>query len=153
MNRHDWAHLNHLQVGRYAEYLAKMEFTLHGFDVYGAEVDDKGIDFVIRRATDRFYDVQVKSLRPKKGASHAFLPKSTFELRDTQLAVLVLFEQEKPPELFLLPSLAWTKPSALLVSRDYEGSMKSRPEWGIQISGKARPLLNAFAFEKQVDKL
>jgi len=35
-------------VGRYAEYYVKMEFTLHGFDVYSAaEVDDKGIDFVI----------------------------------------------------------------------------------------------------------
>jgi hypothetical protein len=30
--------------------------------VYGTEVHDKGIDFVIRRAVDRFYDVQVKTV-------------------------------------------------------------------------------------------
>jgi hypothetical protein len=40
--RYDWARLTHLQVGRYGEYYAKMEFTLYGFDVYGAEVDDRG---------------------------------------------------------------------------------------------------------------
>ena len=53
MERHDWARLNHLQIGRFAEYLVKMEFTLFGFDVYGAEVDDKGIDFVIRPGVDQ----------------------------------------------------------------------------------------------------
>jgi hypothetical protein len=44
-----------------------MEFTLYGFDVYTAEVDDKGIDFVIRKERRRgtdiefvYYDVQVK---------------------------------------------------------------------------------------------
>ncbi len=41
---YDWGKLNHLQLGRYAEYFVKMEFTRHGFDVYSAEVDDKGID-------------------------------------------------------------------------------------------------------------
>jgi len=62
MDRYDWKRLNHLQVGRYSEYFVKMEFTLYGFDVYTSEVDDKGIDVVIRRDVDRFYDVQVKSL-------------------------------------------------------------------------------------------
>ncbi len=46
---YDWGKLNHLQLGRYAEYFVKMEFTRHGFDVYSAEVDDKGIDLVVRR--------------------------------------------------------------------------------------------------------
>ena len=46
---HRWSELSRLQLGRYAEYFVKMEFTLHGFDVYSAEVDDKGIDFVIRK--------------------------------------------------------------------------------------------------------
>jgi len=38
-----WSKLNHLQLGKYAEYLVKMEFTRYGFDVYATEVDDKGI--------------------------------------------------------------------------------------------------------------
>ena len=49
MDKYDWSRLTHLQVGRFAEYFVKMEFTLYGFDVYQAEVDDKGIDFVIRK--------------------------------------------------------------------------------------------------------
>jgi hypothetical protein len=35
--RYDWARLNPLQVGRYAEYFTKMEFTLYGFEVYTSE--------------------------------------------------------------------------------------------------------------------
>lgn len=49
MEEYDWSRLTHLQVGRFAGYFVKMEFTLYGFDVYQAEVDDKGIDFVIRK--------------------------------------------------------------------------------------------------------
>ena len=52
--RYDWARLNHLQVGRYAEYLAKMEFAMFGFDIYTTEVDDKGIDFVVRNSSRSF---------------------------------------------------------------------------------------------------
>ena len=48
MERYDWSQLNTLQVGKYAEYFVKMEFTLFGFDVYTSEVDDHGVDFVVR---------------------------------------------------------------------------------------------------------
>ena len=68
---YDWGKLNHMQLGRYAEYFVRMEFTRHGFDVYAAEVDDKGIDFIVRKehrpgGTEveyRYCDVQVKSVR------------------------------------------------------------------------------------------
>lgn len=39
----NWSELSSLQLGKYAEYLAKMEFMKHGFDVYSSEVDDKEI--------------------------------------------------------------------------------------------------------------
>jgi hypothetical protein len=39
----NWSQLNHLQLGRYAEYYAKMEFASYGFDVYTSEVDDHGV--------------------------------------------------------------------------------------------------------------
>ena len=38
-----------MQLARYAEYFVKMESTRHGFDVYAAEFDDKGIDFIVRK--------------------------------------------------------------------------------------------------------
>jgi hypothetical protein len=84
-SRYGWARLNKLQVGRYGKYFAKMEFTLLGFDVYGAEVDDKGIDCVIRRSAGRFYDVQVKAVR-LPGGDYVYFRKSVFELRQTLLA-------------------------------------------------------------------
>lgn len=60
---HYWDKLNSLKVGRYAEYLIKMELTAQGCDVYTSEVDDRGIDFVIRKDYWHYYDIQVKSFR------------------------------------------------------------------------------------------
>ena len=47
-----WSRLSHLQLGRYAEYYAKMEFASYGYDVYTSEVDDHGVDFVARNPVD-----------------------------------------------------------------------------------------------------
>jgi len=77
MERFNWARLNHLQLGRYAEYLVKMEFTLWGFSVFTSEVDDRGIDFVVRTNDSRHYDVQVKSIR---GLNYIFFPKHSFPI-------------------------------------------------------------------------
>ena len=86
MERYSWARLNHLQIGRYAEYLVKMELTLWGCDVYGAEVDDKGIDLVVRTAQGTYFDIQIKSVyRP----AYIFMRKSSFVPRSgLQVAVL-----------------------------------------------------------------
>jgi hypothetical protein len=58
-----WSTLNSLQVGKYAEYLSKMEFTSYGFHVYSNEVDDHGIDFIVKSQSKKYYEIQVKSLR------------------------------------------------------------------------------------------
>jgi hypothetical protein len=144
MERYDWTRLNHLQLGKYAEYFAKMESVLFGFDVYTAEVDDKGIDFVIRKGHDRYYDVQVKSA---SGFNYIFFPKSKFELRDNMLAAVVYFLPNQAPEIYLIPSTVWLAPNKSFVSRDYEGK-SSKPEWGLYITAKTHPLLAEYSFEK-----
>jgi hypothetical protein len=149
MDRYDWNRLSHLQLGRYAEYFAKMEFTLYGFDVYTAEVDDRGIDFVIRKGSDRYYDVQVKSSR---NLNYVFFPKDKFSLRDNLLAAVMLFIDGKALQLYLIPSTAWREPNALLVSRNYEGS-KGKPEWGLNLSKRNMPLLAEFSFDMAVRNL
>ena len=149
MERHSWARLNHLQLGRYAEYFVKMEFTLFGYDVYTSEVDDQGIDFVVRRHGGRYYDVQVKSIR---GLNYIFFPKEKFDLRDNLLAAVVLFAEGEPPQLYLIPARTWMQPNALFVSRDYEGK-KSKPEFGLNLSQRNLPLLAGFAFETTVESL
>ncbi len=143
-----WSGLNRLQLGRYAEYFVKMEFTLHGFDVYTSEVDDKGIDFVIRKYS-RYHDVQVKS---KRGLHYVFFSKDKFELRDNLLAVIVIFFEGELPYHYLIPATAWLKPNELLRDRDYLGK-KSKPEWGLNLSQRNLPLLEEYRFDKMVEKL
>ena len=156
MERHVWSRLKPLQLGRYAEYLVKMEFTLHGFDVYTAEVDDKGIDFVIRRERIQgaevyvdYYDVQVKSVRK---FNYVFFLKEKFALRDNLLAAIGLFEDGSLPQLYLIPATAWQRPNALFVDRNYEG-LKSKPEWGLNLSRRNLALLEPHRFERTVGHL
>jgi hypothetical protein len=144
--RLDWSRLNALQVGRYAEYFVKMELTLFGFEVYTTEVDDRCVDFVMRRDGGQFYDVQVKSVR---GYNYVFVPKDKFEIEPHRLLALVVFHQDREPELYLIPMKAWMAPDALLVSRDYPGKA-SKPEWGINLSAKNQRALDEYQFEKMV---
>lgn len=141
--RYDWSRLNHLQVGRFAEYFVKMEFTLYGFDIYTSEVDDRGIDCVIRKDCDRYYDIQVKSAR---GFNYIFFQKAKFNLRPNLFAAIVILQPLHSPELYLIPSEAWQSPNGLLVNRDYEGK-KSKPEWGLQLNQKNLPLMAPYKFD------
>jgi len=128
-----------------------MEFTLHGFDGYTSEVDDKGIDFVVcDDHREHYYDVQVKSVR---NFNYIFFRKEYFVPRENLLVAIVLLHELEPPELYLVPSRAWLQPNQLFVSRDYEPAKKSKPEWGLNLSHKNYPLLAAFSFEKSVNAL
>jgi len=149
LNKYNWKRLTSLQVGRYAEYYAKMEFTLYGYDVYTTEVDDQGIDFVIRKSDLSYYDVQVKSVR---GLNYIFFPKDKFILRKNLIATIVVFCEGKSPYLFLIPSLTWENPNKLFVSRDYAGK-KSKPEYGINLSMRNFSLLEEYRFDNVIRSL
>lgn len=151
--RYNWQRLNTLQVGRYAEYFVKMEFTLFGFDVYTTEVDYHGIDFVIRKDPDRYFDVQAKSVRLMQGKpTYINFPKDRFSLRDNLLAAVVLLRDHEAPDLYLIPATAWREPNALFKSYDYV-DRKSKPEWGLNITQHNLSLLAPYAFETIVERL
>jgi hypothetical protein len=134
MQRHDWKCLNSRQIGKYAEYFVKMELTMHGLDIYTPEVDDKGIDFIVRKSADKYWEVQVKSVHKSK---YIFFPKSKFEIKRANLLVaVVLFVAGEVPSIYLIPVQAWKTPNSLFVSRDFGEGKKSTPEWGIQLSKK-----------------
>lgn len=153
VDKYDWDRLNGLQVGRYAEYFVKMEFTLRGFDVYSPEVDYRGIDFVVRRGDDDYFDVQVKSVRMGKGRTpYIFFPKDRFPLRDKLLAAVVLFHPGEPPRLYLIPASAWREPNGLFVDHEYPG-LKSKPEYGLNISKRHQALLDSYAFDHSISHL
>ena len=99
----DWSRLNPLQVGKYGEYLTKMEFVLLGCDVFTSEVDSHGIDFVVRTRGGVHFDVQVKSFRLKAGQTpYVFMQKSKFKIDPSLLLALVQFVVGQPPALLAL---------------------------------------------------
>ena len=85
----NWSKLSPLQLGRYAEYYAKMEFASYGFEVYTSEVDDHGVDFIAKNPNNKqFYEVQVKSIR---NAGYVFVQKDKIELQENWLLCLMRF--------------------------------------------------------------
>jgi len=149
MERCIWSKLNKQQLGTYAEYFVKMEFTMYGFQVYGTEVDDRGIDFVTRFEERSFLEVQVKSIR-KPG--YIFLQKDKTPLAQNRYLALAILEEGKEPDLYLIPLKRWKKPDNFFVSRDYEGK-KSKPEWGLQLSKKNVPLIEKWRFDQRIGSL
>lgn len=143
----DWSRLNHLQLGRYAEYYAKMEFASYGFDIYTSEVDDHGIDFIAKSKDGRFLELQVKAVRQ---TNYIYLKKDKWNIDDPDTyLVLMLFEDGKLPYVYLIPASAWKTPDVLLCDKNYDG-LKSAPEYGVNISKKNMSLLEKYALDKTI---
>ena len=145
----NWNNLSSLQLGRYAEYFAKMEFASYGLEVYTTEVDDHGVDFIVKDKNGRFCEIQVKSLR---GKGYVFTPKSKFDISNNNLYLtLLIFEHGKLPDIFLIPSQAWEVPNEVFVDRNYDKpGQTSKPEYGINISQRNYEILEIFKFEESV---
>ena len=132
-----WSGLNHMQLGQFGEYYAKMEFASYGFDVYTSEVDDHGVDFIARDIkTGIFYEVQVKSMFKGK---YVFIKKDKLVMDDRHLVCFLHFIENELPEIYVIPATAWETPNAVLVDRNYV-----KPEWGINFSNKNQALLEKY---------
>ena len=93
----EWNKLSRMQLGKYAEYYAKMEFASYGLDVYTSEVDDHGVDFIVKDKKGVFNEIQVKSLRDK---GYTFMQQEKFNLSNKSLyLVLIIFEEKKLPNI------------------------------------------------------
>jgi hypothetical protein len=147
MPRYIWSKLNNLQVGKFAEYFVKMELAMYGFLVYCTEVDDRGIDFVARYNKGPFVELQVKFLC---SFGCVFMHKEKFVPREHLYLALGLLLERQPPELYLIPSTAWENGNGMFVNHDYE-NLKSKPEWGLNISTENIALLEPYRFEKIVE--
>lgn len=148
-----WSGLTHLQLGRYAEYYAKMEFASYGFEVYTSEVDDHGVDFIVKApGTAQFFEVQVKSVRDY---GYVFISKSKMPvLTSHRLVCHMHFIDDKLPDVFVIPATAWAKPNSVLVERNYDKpGQTSKPEWGISLSKKNYRLLNPYKADKKLKEI
>jgi hypothetical protein len=146
--------LNHLQVGRLGEYWVKLMLTLEGYDVYTSEVDDRGIDFIVRLSPEKYIDIQVKTIRGY--SSYVFVDKVskawTTPLRNNLYLALVVLIDNSAPEMYLIPASTWNVPQKPFVSNDYVGSLKSKPDYGINISRKNMAALQSFRFPNPLNQ-
>ncbi len=143
-----WSQLSHLQRGRYAEYYAKMEFASYGYEVYTSEVDDHGVDFVVKSPdSEQFYEVQVKSLMDY---GYIFISKSKMpKLIPTRLICYIQFIDGQLPHIFIVPSTVWKTPNAVFVDRIYDKpNQTSESEWGMNISKKNFSVIEQYSSDK-----
>lgn len=152
MPNKDWKSLSQKsrqKLGAYGEYYAKMEFASYGFDVFTSEVDDHGIDFVVK-GKERYYAVQVKSIQEDTG--YVYMKERYFDIEDDSLYLCVLiFGQDRLPDLYLIPAYEWKEGNELLKYHKYDKpGQKSEPEYGINISKKNMTLLEKYEFGKMI---
>jgi hypothetical protein len=154
MSRFQWSALSKQQVGAYAEYFVKMELTMQGLNIYTPEVDDRGIDFVARLRPGRFIEIQVKSVRlgTKAPSGYVFMQKTKFLPDEYLHLALVLLKDGEEPRLYLIPSTVWRAPGSIFVDRPYMG-LKSKPEWGVNISRRNMNGLAEYSFESTIAKI
>ncbi|RTQ48913.1 DUF4365 domain-containing protein [Hymenobacter gummosus] len=150
-----YEHLSHLSVGRIGEYWTKLWLTLAGLETYYNDVDDRGIDFVVRLDDSKHIDVQVKTIRA--GTGYVFVSKHTWgnTLRANLYLALVILRNNQSPSLYLIPSTAWLAPNELLRDREYrkELGQTSKPEWGVNVSQRNMPLLEAYSVEHFIQSM
>lgn len=140
-----WSVLSNLQLGRYGEYFAMMDFASYGYQVFTSEVDDHGIDFIARKPGCDFLEIQVKSLRIKK-SSYTFVREKHFDIsKDNLFIYLLLFVENEYPSAYLIPASIFRNSESSVFS--YKSHYKV-PEYGINVSQKSMPLLDAYKFDK-----
>ena len=122
-----------------------MAFVRAGFDVFSPEVDDKGIDLVLRVDGDapRYYDVQVKTVRSRN--TYVFMRKDKFRLTPNLLLALFILHAGREPDMYLIPASAWRDAKPPFADRPYDGK-KSAPEYGLTVSPSTMVALEPFRF-------
>ena len=134
-DKFDWNSLTYIQSGKYAEYYTKMEFSLYGFEVYVPEIDDRGIDFIVRK-NHKFFEIQVKSLRKFDTVS---LKKSKFDILNENLFLtFILFTQKRLPDIFLIPAIKWKEPNTLFHD--------NKDTYTLNVNEKNIDILNKYKF-------
>ncbi len=137
-SRYQWSKLSGLQLGRYAEHWAKLRLIEAGYEVYSTEVDDRGIDLLIRIGPGRCLEIQVKAVRKRNltfiqkkhlGATPAEVED---RLRSGYCMLFMLFADGIEPKVYLIPGYAWLTPNAGIYDntagdRQYGPCLEIRP--------------------------
>lgn len=142
------ASLTPQKLGTFCEYYAKMTLASYGMDIYTAEVDDHGIDFVAE-SKKGFLKFQVKAIRVAK-SQYVFMQKEHFDIEDENMFLfLILLSDGEHPDTYIIPAPTWGQESKVFVYHAYEGK-KSKPEYGINVSKKNRMELEKYRIENML---
>jgi hypothetical protein len=137
----EWSRLTRSEVREHGLSLIERELGRVGFRVRAETGQRRNVLHAEREG--RRLEVHVRTVR---NLNYAFWPKARFQPRADPYAGLVRLPDDAPAELYLIPSLAWHSPDALLVAPDYQG-LASAPEWGVRLTHRNLPLLARFAAE------
>ncbi|CAF1812269.1 DUF4365 domain-containing protein [Bacillus subtilis] len=141
----NWSKLNNLQLGRYGEYYAMMDFASYGYQIFSSEVDDHGIDFIARKAGGEFLEIQVKSLSFPK-TTYTFLKEKHFNPHKKGFYIyLMLFIEGSLPQSFLIPGSVFLEENDPVFK--YRPNYKE-PEYGINVSKKNMHILEQYSLSK-----
>jgi len=145
--RHIWSKLNRQQKGTYGEYLAKMEFTMYGFSVFTAEIDDRGIDFVLRNNKGEHFDVQVKTITER---NYTYIAESKFNAK--LIICLVVLKENEEPSIYLFKGTDWEiDKSGLFNQKKYPKSKEA--DFGINITKARLQHLENYEFSKVIESI
>lgn len=153
-SRYQWSKLSGLQLGRYAEHWAKLRLIEAGYEVYSTEVDDRGIDLLVRIGAGRCLEIQVKAVRNRNltfiqkkhlGGSPAEIER---RLRSGYCMVFMLFEDGVEPEVYLIPGYAWLTPNAGIYD-NAAGDRQYGPCLEIRSAKKNQPYLEPYRLDDQ----
>ena len=153
--RYQWSQLSPLQLGRYAEHLATMRFLEAGLEVYTTEVDDRGIDQLIRYAPGKCLEIQVKAVRDR---NFTYVQKKHLggddnqvqqRLRSGYCMAFFLFEDGSDPDFFLIPGYAWLEPNNL-VKDNTVGDKSVGPNFELNPVKKNQSLLDQYRFTTEL---
>lgn len=148
----------HLHLGRIGELLMQAEFIKNGFDVFSTEVDDKGVDLVVKNEHGEYFDIQVKT----SNQTYVFMRKEVFKPRTNLYVALLILDKKENQFFILIPSLDFKNKllPTFLVDKKYEGvnkkgeKLKSAPEYGIYTSNvHLDKIIERYTFSKIIGNL
>ena len=141
MTDNRWARLSRLELIAYGKELVTDRLRQLGCAVIPPSNPIDG-RLSLQTTSGRPLEVFVSTQRV---GGYAFWTKRRLQPAADRFAVVVLLADAREPQVYLVPSLDWIDAKPPLTDRDYEGR-KSEPEYGIELTPAALPLLERYAW-------
>jgi hypothetical protein len=150
-----WSSLNEeskskkLKRGHFGECFAAMQLMLHGFEVYKPLVDDRGIDFIIRKPEGVFLEIQVKSIT---GYDNIKITRNKFKPSNEHLYLVAVqfVKDDVEPEMYIIPATRWAKPDTIFYD---SGEKIKKPQYGLRLYEQNCDSLQEYKLENYIDKI